>query len=308
MDCNLSKIAAGVIVFNPTDKMRFQKCIQSILYQVKKLYIFDNSTQDTDLDLPSSAIYMTCGKNMGIAYGLNCIMRTAKEDGFGWVITIDQDSILPDKMVHEYKRYVGTNDRLAIICPQVIDVRRAYMKIEKGKKEQYVHGCITSASCTSLTAWEKVGGFDEWLFIDLVDNEFCKRLIASGFQILRLNKLVLNQEFGKIIPKTFKKQQFWIRMGRLFHNENIAKFSYKKFVDPMRVYYTNRNIIYVNRKLRKYGSTAYDNYNCKNYLEFIFCFSLPSLLRAQEKKKVFQAIICGIVDGLKKNVDPWTAS
>ena len=39
-----------------------------------------------------------------------------------------------------------------------------------------------------IDAWEQIGKFDEWLFIDLVDNEFCKRLIVSGYTILRLNE------------------------------------------------------------------------------------------------------------------------
>src|SRR5699024_6976157 len=74
--------------------------------------------------------------------------------------------------------------------------------------------CITSASCTSIKAWEKIGGFDDWLFIDLVDNEFCKRLVASGYKILRLNHLVLDQEFGCIHPKGEFSQKFWITLSK----------------------------------------------------------------------------------------------
>jgi GT2 family glycosyltransferase len=89
------------------------------------------------------------------------------------------------------------------------------MEIKKEPAEEYVDFCITSASCTNLNAWKNVGGFDEWLFIDLVDNDFCKRIIVSGYKILRINSLVLDQEFGKIIPKNEKVQSFWNNFATL---------------------------------------------------------------------------------------------
>lgn len=75
----------------------------------------------------------------------------------------------------------------------------------------------------------------------------------------------------------------------------------------MRVYYTCRNIIYVNRKMAKYGRTAYANYNCKGYPGFIISFVLPSILRADDKVKVCKAAWSGTVDGHNKKVAPWIA-
>lgn len=301
--CNES-IAAGIVVYNPDETERLMKCLESILQQVERVYVFDNSTQTLDISFPKEVVYQTEHNNLGIAFALNRIMEQARNDGYTWVITMDQDSVLPNDLVSEYKKNILEPD-VGIICPQVIDSRRAYMEINKEPAKEYIDECITSGSCTSVEIWERVGGFDEWLFIDLVDNEFCKRLVVSGYKILRLNKLVINQEFGKIIPKSYKEQQFWIRLSKILHNPNVAKFSYKKFVSAMRVYYTNRNIIYVNRKMRNYGPTAYGNYNCKGYIGFLVCFCVPSILRAQDKKKVIKAIVNGIRDGRKAKVMVW---
>jgi len=298
-------ITAGIVLFNPEDMERINKAINSVLKQVEKVYIFDNSTNAKRFPFPDRVVYMTEHDNKGIAYALNRIMEMAKKDGYEWVVTMDQDSILPETTISLYNQHINNDPRIAIICPQVVDSRRGYMKIKKEPRIEYIDFCITSASCTFLEAWEKVGGFDEWLFIDLVDNEFCKRLIVSGYKILRLNELVLDQEFGKIIPKSDKIQRFWLKIGKILHNDNFAKFGYKKFVSPLRVYYTNKNIIYVNRKLRNYGSTGYENYNCKNYLGFLICFSAPSVLRAQEKRNVIKAIFKGIYDGRRAKVDIW---
>lgn len=299
----MGKIAAGVVLFNPDS--RAIDCLNKLVTQIDCIYVFDNSTMQLSVHLPERIIYLTESENKGIAYALNRIMERAKLDGYEWVLTMDQDSFLPDGMVEDFVYHL--NDDIGIICPQVIDKRRAYMKVSEENSVEYIDMCITSASCTSVEVWEKIGGFDEWLFIDLVDNEFCKRLTESGYKILQIKKWVLDQKFGDIEPKSEKSQKFWISLSKFFHCENLAKFSYKKNVNPLRVYYTCRNIIYVNRKLKKYGKTGYKNYNCKGYFGFVFSFILPSILRAKKKSKVIAAAFEGTRDGRKKKINPWSA-
>lgn len=300
----LESIAAGIVLFNP-QKERFEESLDHLKEQVGTIYIFDNSAASTD-SYDESIVYLSEKRNCGIAYALNRIMERAKEDGYNWVITMDQDSVIPDGMICGFEKNIKEHENVGIVCPQVIDKRRRYIQIENNSMEEYVDFCITSASCTSVEAWEKCGKFDEWMFIDLVDNDFCKRMTLCGYKILKLNKWILDQEFGKIIPKSKKKQEFWIGISRILHNQNFAKFSYKKFVSPLRVYYTNRNIIYLNKKLKKYGPVGYENYNCKGYLGYIISFMIPSVLRAQEKGKVLKATIKGIKDGLNSKPMEWS--
>ena len=299
-----TRIAAGVVLFNPDE--RTEDCLNGLLCQVKKVYVFDNSTKPSGIALPSEAVYLTEGENKGIAYALNRIMERAKADGYEWVLTMDQDSILPSGMVEDFEKHLD-NPEIGIICPQVVDRRRAYMEVQQGDSAEYINMCITSASCTSITAWERVGRFDEWLFIDLVDNEFCKRFVESGYKILQLKKWALDQEFGKIEPKSEKVQKFWIKVSKMMRNQNFAKFGYRKHVSPLRVYYTCRNIIYVNKKMKNYGKTAYENYNCKGYAGFVVSFILPSIMRADKKIEVIKAAWRGTRDGRKKKVEAWKA-
>lgn len=300
----MKKIAAGIVLYNPNVE-RFSACLTKLIKQLDRIYIFDNNEISNLVINSNKIVYISEKQNKGIAYALNRIMEKAKEDGYSWVITMDQDSLIPDGMIQDFQDSVNKYDHIGIICPQVIDKRRAYLTVKNNFSMEYIDFCITSASCTSIDAWEKCGGFDEWLFIDLVDNDFCKRLRLCNYKILRLNKWVLDQEFGQIIPKSKNVQRFWISVSKLLHNQNFAKFSYKKFVSPMRVYYTNRNIIYINKKMRRYGKVGYENYNCKGYLGYIFCFMLPSILRAQDKKKVLKATICGFKDGCFSKPSEW---
>jgi rhamnosyltransferase len=299
------KIAVGIVLFNPEDEKRVERSMKSILAQISKIYVFDNSTRKSNIIFQPNVTYLTEHGNKGIAYALNRILEIAKSDGYEWLITMDQDSVVPDGLITAFEEHFNY-EQIGIICPQVIDFRRSYMEVKKELKEEYIDFCITSASCTRISAWESIGGFDEWMFIDLVDNDFCKRMIVSGFKILRLNELVLDQEFGRIIPKSKSVQKFWNRVAKILHNDNFGKLGYSKYVSPMRVYYTNRNIIYINRKLKNYGKTGYkENYNCSGYFGFLISFVLPSILRAKEKGKVIKAVALGMRDGLRAKPNRW---
>lgn len=59
---------------------------------------------------------------------------------------------------------------------------------------------ITSGSLTNLDAWKAIGGFDEKLFIDLVDTEYDIRALMKGYCSYRINTVVLTHEIGHIEP------------------------------------------------------------------------------------------------------------
>lgn len=306
----LNKITAGIVLYNPDEK-RFSKCLAALLDQVKEIIIFDNSSRPnfnikSIIHAHQNRIhYLTENKNKGIAYALNRIMEYACSRGFDWVITMDQDTIVPSNLVTSYRKYLSYEGKIGIICPQIIDKRRPYLKAKNEPIVENVDMAITSASCTSIDAWKKVGKFDEWLFIDMVDNEFSKRLICSGYKIFQLNDVIVDQQYGIIKLKSKKKQKFYLALSKMLHNINVAKLSYKKQVDPMRVYYTSRNIIYINKKLRNYGKVGYSNFNCNGYLGFVVYYLIPSFVRSHKKITTLKAIFKGTIEGKRKKVIPW---
>lgn len=296
--------AAGIVSYNP-DLKRFRDNINSILSQVDKLIIVENGSNEQEEIIKiikeydsDRIILIKNSKNVGIAKALNQIMVCADKEAYKWVITLDQDSVCPKELVREYAKYISES-KVAIICPQIRDRRRKYIELDETKGISQIDMCITSASCTSVDVWKKVGGFDSKLFVDLVDNEFCKKVRLYGYKILRLNYLILNHEFGDIEPKNTAMAKLFIKLSKILHKENIGKLSYKKKVYPMRVYYTCRNVIYLNKKYKKYGPIGYEeNYHCHNFGGFIICFILPSILRADHKLEVMNAAMKGIRAGM----------
>lgn len=290
------RVAAGIVVYNPNIQ-RLQECILHLKKQVGCIIVYDNSDSNNVFD--PEIIYLTNNKNDGVAYALNKIFEKANMMGYEWVLTMDQDTIVPENMISIFSKYMNRND-IGIICPQVIDKRRKYLQIDNNPNDvSFVESCITSASCTNLSAWIRLGGFDEFLFIDFVDNDYCKRLILNGYKILRCNNVLIDQEFGNIQLRSPFCVKFYIGLSHLLKNKNIAKLSYHKEVSPVRVYYVHRNLLYLNKKFKDYGGIGYDNFYCHSFAGFLLYFSLPSLVRGSKKIKILKAIAKGLYDGWK---------
>ena len=270
------KSAAGIVTFNP-DQERIKENIGSVLQQCSHLYIVDNGSSIFD-ELYKLSEHFTKGKitfiknnkNEGIAKALNQLCSAAYSDGYNWLLTLDQDSVCPSNMLGEYLKYTDNND-VGIICTALNDRN---MEIKKSEVEtQYINSCITSGSFVRLEAWKAVDGFDEVMFIDGVDFDFCDRIIKVGYKILRLNKVVLLHEIGRITKRKF-----------LFWNVYVKNHS------AFRKYYISRNIVYLEKKRRtRFGSIV-------AFLKVVKQYGLVLLYEDQKKEKL-EAIIKGYRDG-----------
>ncbi len=274
------KIAAGIILYHP-DIKRLNENISSIYPQVDHLFIINNGDKEANTDtynIPnySNITWINNSTNKGVAYGLNQILAQCYKHGFDWVITLDQDSSCPTGMVREMAKHIDKN--IGIICPIIED--RSY-----GIKENiptsptcFVKECITSASLTNVKKWKEIGGFDEYIFIDGVDTDYCLTLRENGARILQVNNIKLNHEIGH----KAKKIQIFGRKYIIFNHPSS------------RYYYIARNYLYLSRKhssyLQPYPFRCLLTISMK--LLLILCF---------EKNKIqkITKILSGIKDGLK---------
>lgn len=248
------KVLAGITLYNPNID-RLKENIDAIYSQVAEVVCVDNESDDFKqikqllLSKYPGIVVIPNKKNLGVAKALNQMFAYAKENGFDWVLTLDQDSVCPNNLIKSYREVVSRlnefddsfmlqdeqlrqeNEGLrhvGILCPQTVD-RNFDSGTDHQEKYTLVDKCITSASLTSVKTWETVGGFWEELFIDFVDHDFCAKCKEHGIKILQLNDVQILHELGNGVHHNFLGR----RVTALNHS-------------PMRKYYMVRNwIIYM---------------------------------------------------------------
>lgn len=230
-------VVAGIVLFNP-EMNRLKENIKTIVNQVDKVILFDNGSSNIKgikslISENYKLILIHSERNIGIAAGLNEIFKYAKKEfDVDFVLTLDQDSVCPENLIHEYLNFY--NPKIGIYSPKVRDINVVDRFIDKNSgnsKLSEIQECITSASLTNYEAWKSVNGFDETMFIDNVDFDFCKRIRKKGYKIVKINTVSINHELGHI-------KEFSTIFGKvLVKNHN----SFRK-------YYIARNTIYMARK------------------------------------------------------------
>lgn len=278
-----NNICAGIVTYNP-DLELFSKCFNSLEPQVDKVIIFDNGSKNIEQlsDMYNNRAEIIQGsRNFGIAKALNELCKQAEVEGYEWILTMDQDSICNKTMVHELEKHID-NPQYAIIAPRV-EFRAGSRLIHETKNEneeiEKIRACITSGSLTRISAWKKCGGFDEWMFIDHVDNEFCTHLLVEGYFIVRTNKALLLQRAGNMKYKRLP-------------GGKVIMLSY---YSEKRNYYICRNTVYYLRKYR-------EHINYRHELgAFIYSQTIKILFESNKSSSI-RSTIKGIRDGISKSL------
>ncbi|MBE5790337.1 MAG: glycosyltransferase family 2 protein [Clostridiales bacterium] len=203
----MDRIYAGIISYNP-DVDRLRKNIDSISQQVSAVVVFENgSTQQRYIveEFPS-VLFLRADRNIGIAGALNQLLRWGKNNDYEWMISLDQDSVCPDGYVENMQRYLQVSMKIGIVAPVIIDRNIGIVGHRPQRQWEEVRTCITSGAFNSIEAWSAVSGYDESMFIDSVDFEYCYRLRKLGYKVIQIRKAQLLHEIGKSQKRRFL---FW---------------------------------------------------------------------------------------------------
>lgn len=272
--------SAGIVLFNP-DISRLKDNIESIIDQVDKLICIDNcSSNRNDIEILiekyKKIIIIRNNENLGIARALNQIMERSSEMGFDWVYTLDQDSISPDNVIKGLSQHV--RDGVGIVCTNFQNQNDNSLAFNDKNPISNVLECITSGSLTSVDAWKLVGGFDEWLFIDCVDYDFCYKLKINNLLVIRVNNLVIKHDVG-----SFKLRRF------LFFK--IKTYNHSSF----RNYYITRNNIYMIRKYKKV-------INIPKRILYLIKFEITKIVFERNRIDTIKSMIKGYRDAKKRSI------
>lgn len=233
-----NNIIAGIVLYNP-DISRLRENINSILSQVTSIILIDNCSKNYEeiqsLVKDDKKIFLVHNtENLGVANAYNQIWKYAIKKNIDWFLTLDQDSISPPNLIKEYFEIINDcNLRIGILSPFIVDRNDKIRHTSLHNNCDEINWCISSASLINTEACCEVSGFDESLFIDCVDIDFCFRLKNIGYKVLRCNKTILYHELGDNFSR---RKLFGIPLIISEHS-------------PFRYFYIARNNIYLSKKL-----------------------------------------------------------
>lgn len=238
---NKLSICAVIISYEPDEQTI--RLIDSIDKQVSEIVIVDNFSRSES----SKAVLKTLADrsikiiyndgNYGVAKALNQGVEYALSKKYEWILTLDQDSeFYPntyDLLLQGYET-LENKDMVMLIAPKPVE--RNFLKdcatpfnVKNSRDIRWKNTVLnlTSGSLIKAEAFGRIGFFEEKLFIEQVDNDFCCRLGKKGYGI----KVASNIRFMHKLGNASKKLFFTLR------NHN-----------PKRKYYLARNSAYIFKK------------------------------------------------------------
>lgn len=281
MTVKTAKCIGGIITYNP-EINRLTQCIQKATQECQKVVVVDNGSANVGEIVQlvkkfDNSYIIENESNFGIAKALNQVFCEAAKQNYNWVLTLDQDTVIPDNLLERYSQAISNSpSNLAIICPQIHDDSsgKTWPVLNKGERERCVEKCITSASFNNVKIWDAVGGFDEKLFIDEVDHDYCYRVRKCNGMILLVDDVTINHTIGNSKIYTIFGKEIIVRNHSAF-----------------RKYYITRNILLIDRKQN--GKIT--------FLAIRHCvlFLVKTLIFEDQKKEKVAACFKGFMDGVK---------
>ena len=270
IDLKYMKIAAIVILYNPNNSVIDN--IKSYVNYVDLVIAIDNSTQYLDciekIKQLSKLEYISLNGNFGIAMALNVGIVKAHDLGCSWMLTMDQDSSFENDIIRVYKEYIYSHNTedIAVLCPIYIYDRHRTRKQSRYKQVSLV---MQSANLLNFKAYEIIGPYNDELFIDCVDYDYCFRIYKKQFKIIQCADAKLRHS-----PAETKI----LKLG----NVNLIRYG---SASPLRYYYQARNLLYLVRKFKSF-----------KMLGVLLCKLFKIFFLFNNKRKYILSYRTGIID------------
>jgi rhamnosyltransferase len=281
------RVCAVIVTYNPEPQLVDN--VSALAAQVGEIVIVDNASgaegQQIVFEAARCERVTLLGNvgNLGIAAALNIGVRFALERDYPWVATFDQDSTAPDGFIEALLAAWNTcqfKNEVAIVGPQYRDRHTgrisSYIAGESDDVFGEVATTMTSGNLVRSDVFAVAGFFDETLFIDCVDHEFCLRLRSRGYRLIESTDAILIHSLGRMTLHAVA--------GRVFKVFNHS---------PLRRYYNARNRVLL---YRRYGS-AFFGWLCRDLYNFSKEIAGIILFESNAGAKV-GAIARGVVHGL----------
>lgn len=249
--------------------------VNSLLDQVAEVLIIDNGSNEHAKKLLKTleckrncSVIYSC-HNEGISKQLNNATKILSEKEYKLILTMDQDTVLEKNCVYHMINVLNQDRKVVSVGPK----RR---KKKQSKDYYYKDYLITSGNLVKLDILKEIGGYDEKLFIDMVDIDISLAIRQSGYRLAISNKAGMRHKVGE------QEVRKWGGFEYTYLSHN-----------PNRFYSIYHNLIYVTKKYYKKFPIF-----CIKLCVTHFCDFLKISLENNSQEKYHQAKD-GFMNGLK---------
>lgn len=265
------KILAVVVTYYPEEKL-LKKDINAFINYVDKVLIWENTPEIDKLSfrfIHDDKIIKYCGDGVNsISHALNYAWRYAKENGYDYLLTMDQDSCFMRFDYYFNQTVQNKKTPKGIYSPHIVGT-------EINSDFEEINMPITSGMLIPVYYINMIGGWDETFKIDSVDDEFCLHAHSLGIKTYAVKGAMMNQRFGE--PET---------RNVCGHTINLRNYT------PDRLYFIYKNNIIL---IRRYPQLSYikDNFINVWIKQIVWLFFEKNTIR--KLLSVFKGCIIGLV-------------
>lgn len=262
----MKKDLAGLIILYYPKYEEVYRNISSYCSCIETLYIIENSNINKDFinslkELVKIRI-ISSGKNIGISKSLNLALEHASKDKYEWLLTMDQDTSFERNDFSSFlNSFENINKKNLIIFSPIHNKKFITTNIIE---KEFV---MTSANIINVEKSLKINGFNDKLFIDEIDHDFCFKSIINKYKIIVNENIAVNHSLGK---KDIR---------------NVTIYP------ALRLYYMCRNYLYIREK---YNDINNDFFKLRD--KYLIKFFIRHLIYSSEKFKCLKMILLGMFD------------
>lgn len=211
-----NKILAVVVLYNELlPQTKTYVSLQASLRTIPpawslELYLYDNSASPQSTDSAVGVVqYVHNPSNGGLGVAYNSAASYARDNGFDWLLLLDQDTTLGVDFLEQTIRAVVQNGQQSLFAPTVtsqngrlISPFRIVGKVGKtlphailGVLEVRKYNVINSCMLIRLEAFLAVGGYYEPVKLDFSDTVFLERY-SKKYRTLFISEAVCKQQLS----------------------------------------------------------------------------------------------------------------
>ncbi len=203
---SLKKSAIVTVTYNKVPALdNFQRAAAYVDYVI----ICDNSSDPQVIARlqkyckhHSKFILLQNNRNLGISKAYNKAVAYAQSLGVFWLFFFDDDANFELSWLQEapnaWRTLEAQNVPVGLLVP-IVTNNQQYLYSNLGFRNPFsiISSAITSGLFTNTMVFNRCGGYNPAYFVDWADLELCRRMQQSGRLVVRLNKVLIYQTFGR---------------------------------------------------------------------------------------------------------------